>query len=101
VTRVVVVKPPWLTRRIIRAPFKRLRFLGATAVSRSLAVTVRARLAVVDPVATTTGLPLRLRILAGTVPEIWTLPARATLTRRVVFAVSDRCRVSPPVAARR
>jgi len=54
--------------------------LRAAAVRRTLTVTVPARSAVADPVATTTGLPLRLRILAATVPEIFTVPARATLT---------------------
>ncbi len=67
-------------RSSIRAPFKRRRFLRATAVRRGLTVMVPARLAVVDPVAATMGPHLRLRVRAGTVPEIRTLPARATLT---------------------
>ena len=57
VTRLVVLRPPWVTRSVIRAPFRRFRFLRAAAVSRSLTVTVPARFAVADPVATTTGLP--------------------------------------------
>ena len=75
----VVLSLPWVTRSVIRAPFKRLRFLRAALVSRSLTVTVPARLAVVDPVATTMDL-LLLRTFAGTRPETLTLPARATLT---------------------
>ena len=42
-------------------------------------MTVPARFAVVDPVATTTDL-LLVRTFAGTDPETFTLPARATLT---------------------
>ena len=75
----MVVRLPWVTRSVIRAPFRRLRFLRPAGVSRSLTVTVPARLAVADPVATTTDL-LLLRTFAGTDPETFTLPARATLT---------------------
>jgi hypothetical protein len=78
--RLVVLRLPWLTRSVIRAPFNRVRFLRAAGVRRSLTVTVPARLAVAEPVATTTGFPLRPRTFAGTVPESFTLPARATLT---------------------
>jgi hypothetical protein len=68
----MVLRPPWLTRSVIRAPFKRFRCFRAAAVSRTLTLTVPARFAVADPVATRLGLPLRRKVLAGTVPEILT-----------------------------
>ena len=77
--RFVVLRVPWVTRSVIRAPFKRFRFLRAAVVSRSLTVTVPAPFAVADPMATTTDL-LLLRTFAGTRPASLTLPARATLT---------------------
>ncbi|HWM01460.1 MAG TPA: hypothetical protein VNP92_03900, partial [Actinophytocola sp.] len=57
-TRLVVLSLPWVTRSVIRAPFKRLRFLRAAVVRRSLTVTVPARFAVFDPLATTMDLLL-------------------------------------------
>ena len=75
----MVLRVPWVTRSVIRAPFKRFRFLRAAVVSRSLTVTVPAPFAVADPMATTTDL-LLLRTFAGTRPASLILPARATLT---------------------
>ena len=66
--RFVVLSLPCVTRSVMRAPFKRLRFLRAAVVSRSLTVTVPARFAVADPVATTMDL-LLLRTFAGTDPD--------------------------------
>ena len=66
--RFVVLRRPWVTRSVMRAPFKRLRFLRAEVVSRSFTVTVPARFAVFDPVATTMDL-LLVRTFAGTEPR--------------------------------
>jgi hypothetical protein len=73
VKRFVVLRRPWVTRSVMRAPFKRLRFLRAVVVSRSLTVTVPARFAVADPRATTMD-PLLLRTFAATDPVTFTLP---------------------------
>ena len=68
-------------RSVSGAPLKRLRCLRAAGVNSTITVTVPARLAIDDPVTTTTGLPFRRRIFAGTVPEIETLPACVSPTR--------------------
>ncbi len=76
----MVLRPPWLTRSVIRAPFKRLRLLaaggGQAHPHRHGPGALRGRRSGGDD----DGLALRPRIFAGTVPEILTLPARATLT---------------------
>ena len=64
VTLLVVVRAPWLIRSVILAPLSCFRRLRAAAVSRSLTSPCRRR-AVRDPVAMTTGLPLRPIALAG------------------------------------